>query len=154
MVPNSWVGSGSGSNLKSNRCNGSYHMKTRTVAIGPVLPPKTWHFNIKSLAPIKYLSSDGIMTQSICKLCSFMRTFTSRFQICDRTNIHWVAIESLQISLEIWLYFTAILRILVRSQIWKREVKERIKLHNLHIDHVTIWPELKYLIGATGVGTI
>jgi hypothetical protein len=61
-VPNSRVGSGSGSDLEPNRCNGSYHTKTRTIAIGPVLPPKTRHFNTPSLAPIKYLSSDRIMT--------------------------------------------------------------------------------------------
>jgi hypothetical protein len=29
-----------------------------------------------------------------------------------------------------------------------REVKERLKLHNLHTDHVVIRLELKYLIGA------
>ena len=86
-VQNSGVSSRSGSDPEQNRCNVSYHMKTGTVAIGPVLPPKTRHFNITSLSPIKYLSSDGIMTQLICKLCSFMRSFTSRFQICDRTNI-------------------------------------------------------------------
>jgi hypothetical protein len=28
-----------------NCCNGLYHTKTQTIAIGPVLPPKTWHFN-------------------------------------------------------------------------------------------------------------
>jgi len=39
-VPNRRIGSGSGSDPEPNRCNGSYHMKTRTVAIGPVLPPK------------------------------------------------------------------------------------------------------------------
>ena len=32
------------------------------------------------------------------------------------------------------------------------EVKERLKLHNLHIDHVTIQSELKYLIRANVVG--
>ena len=48
---------------------------------------KTRHFNTTSLAPINYLSSDRIMTRSIRKLCNFMRSFTSRFQICDRTNI-------------------------------------------------------------------
>jgi len=153
-VPNSRVGSGSGSNPEPNCCNWSYHLKTWTVAIGLVLPPKTWHFNITSLAPIKYLSSDRIMTRSICKLCSFMRSFTSSFQICDWTNICWVAIENLRISIAIWCYFPAILQILVRSQIWTREVKEHVKLHNLHIDHVMIQAELKYLIGAKGVGTI
>ena len=61
-VPNSRVGSGTGSDPEPNRCNGSYHKKTRTVAIGPVLPPKTRHCDITTLAPIKYLSSDCILT--------------------------------------------------------------------------------------------
>jgi len=78
-VPSSRVGSGSGSNPEPNCCNESYHTKTRTVAIGPVLPPKTRHFNFTSLGPIRYLSSDRIMTRSIRKLCSFMRSFTSHF---------------------------------------------------------------------------
>jgi len=152
-VPNSWVSSGSGSNSEPNYCNGSYHPKTWTVALGPVLPPKNWHFNITSLAPIQYVSSNSIMTRSIRKLCSFMRSLTYRFQICDPTNIGSVVIESPRISLEIWRYFTAILRLLVGSQIWKWEVKERTKLHNLRIDHLTIRSELTYRIGAKGVGT-
>ena len=78
-----------------------------------------------------------------------MRSFTSQFQIGDRTNIGQVAIENTRFSLETWPHFTVILRILVGSQIWKREVKERTKLHNLHIDHVTIRLELRYITGAT-----
>jgi len=35
----------------------------------------------------------------------------------------------------------------VGSQSWKREVKERLKLHNLRIDRVVIRSELKYLVG-------
>jgi hypothetical protein len=42
-------------------------------------------------------------------------------------------------------------RILVQSQIWQREVKEPLKLSNLHTDHVTIQSELKYLFGAKNV---
>ena len=38
-----------------------YHTKTWTVAIGPVSPPKTSHFNLTNLAQIKYLSSDRIV---------------------------------------------------------------------------------------------
>jgi len=45
--PNSRFGSGSGSNPEPNRCNG--------------FPHKTRHFNITTLPPIKYLSSDRIM---------------------------------------------------------------------------------------------
>jgi hypothetical protein len=61
-VPNSRVGTGSGSDPEPNRYNGYYHTKTRTVAIGQVLPTKTQHLNIKTLASIKYLSSDRIVT--------------------------------------------------------------------------------------------
>jgi len=60
--PNSRFGSGSGSNPEPDRCNGFYHTKTRTVANGSVLPPKTRHFNLTTLSPIKYLSSDRIVT--------------------------------------------------------------------------------------------
>jgi len=35
----------------------------------------------------------------------------------------------------------------------KWEVKERLKVHNLHIDYVMIRSELEYLIGAKAVGT-
>jgi hypothetical protein len=150
MVPNSRVGSWSGSDPEPNRCNGSYHTKTRTVAFGPVIAPKTRHFNTTSLPPIKYLSSDRIMTWSLCKLCSFMRSFTSRFQIFDRTNTRSVAIKNPRISVEIWCFLTAIQWILVGLQIWTQEVKERIKLHNLRTDHVTIRSEHNYLIGAKG----
>jgi hypothetical protein len=80
-------------------------MESRTVAIGPVLPPNTWHFNITSLAPIEFLSSDRIMTQSICKLWSFVRSFTARFQMCNPTHICWVAIDQAWISHEIWCQF-------------------------------------------------
>jgi len=147
-VPNGWVGSGSGSEPEPNHCNGSYHTITRTIAIGPVLLPNTRHFNITRLAPIDYLSSDRIVTWLLCKLCRFTRSFASCFQISNPTNIRWVAIENPRFSLHIWPYFTAIQRMLVWLQIWKRKVKERIKLHNLHIDHVTIQSELRYLIGA------
>jgi len=43
---------------------------------------------------------------------------------------------------------------MVQSQIWQREVKERLKLHNLHSDHIVIQSELKYLIGVKVAGTV
>ena len=127
-------------------CKGFYHTKTQTVAIGPVSPPTTRHFNLTTLAPIKYLCSDCIMTWSIHGLCSIGRSSSSCCQICDPSNILRVAIENPRISHQIWCYFTAIQRILVASQIWMREAKELVKLHNLCIDHVAIWSELKKLI--------
>jgi hypothetical protein len=41
---------------------------------------------------------------------------------------------------------------LVGSQIRKRELKERLKLHNLRIHHVMVQSELKYFIGAKHLG--
>jgi len=140
-VPNRRVSSRSGSDPEPNRCNGSYHTKTRTVAIGPVLPPKTRHYKSTIFAPVTYLSSDHIVTWSVGKLCSFSPSFTSRSQICGRTNIHRVAIENPRILSEKWRYFTAIRWILVQSQIWQREVKERLKLHNLHTAQSAYWSD-------------
>jgi hypothetical protein len=138
--PNSRFGSMSGSDPEPDRCNG--------------FSPKTRHFKSTILAPIKYLSSDCIVTWSVCRLCSFSPSFNSRCQICNWSNIRWVAIENLHFSAEISPSFKAIKRILVQSQIWQREVKEGLKLHNLHTDHVTIRSELRYLIGAQVAGTV
>jgi len=126
--------------------------RNRTVATGFHTKPAPQKSTF--LAPIKYLSSDRITTWTIRRLCSFNRSFTSRFHICDPTSIRWVAIENPPISLKLSLYFTATRRISVWSQIWKREVKERIMLHNLRTDHVMIRSELKYLIGGKVVGTV
>jgi len=46
-----------------------------------------------TLPPIKYLSSDCMVTWSVRKLCSFSPSFTSRCQICDWANIHWIAVK-------------------------------------------------------------
>ena len=95
-----------------------------------------------------YHSSDRIVTWSIRRLCSLICSSTSRFRIADPTNIRWVTVENRRISHKIWHYFTAIQRILVESQIWKREVKEQATLHNIHIDHVMIQSEPKNLFAA------
>jgi len=130
-----------------DRGNGFYHTKNPDHWNWAGFTSKTRHFNLTIWAPIMYLSSDRIMTWLICRLYSFSPSFTSSFQICDLTNIRWVAIENPWISLNISCYSTAIPRILVGSQIWKRDVKEGLKLHNLRIHHDMIRSELKYLIG-------
>ena len=132
---------------KPDRGNGSYHTKNPAHWKWAGFPPKTRHFKFTSLAPVKYLSSDRIMTWSVRRLCSFSCSFTSRCPICDQTSIRWVAIENPPISGKISLNFTAIRRILVLSQIWPREVTEQLKLHNLRTDHVMIRSQFKYLIG-------
>jgi hypothetical protein len=91
-------GSGFGLELNWNHWNGLYHPKTRTIAIGPVLSPKTRHFNISTLTPIKYLSSDRTVTWLVCRWCSSSRSFTSGSPMCDPTNMYSVAIENPQIS--------------------------------------------------------
>ena len=152
-VPTHEYGSRLGLEPEPNRCNGSYHTKTQTVAIGPVIPPTTWHFNITTLAPIKYLSSDRITTWSIRRLCRISRSFTSHVQNGDLTNICLVIIKNPRISPTIVRFLKATQRLLVGSPIWKREVKERLILYNLHINHVTIRSQLIYLTGAKVAGT-
>ena len=152
--PNSLVGSGSGSTRTRTVATGLTTRKTRHIGNGPVLLLKTRHFNTTTLPPIKYLSSDRIMTWSVRRLCSSSRSFTSQSQICDPTNVCSVAIENPLISLKICHFFTTTQRISVGSQIGQWEVKERPELHNLRTDHVTIRWELRYLIGGQGVGTV
>jgi hypothetical protein len=51
-------------------------------------------------------------------------------------------------------FFKATQRLLVVSPIWNREVKERLILDNLRIDHATIQSQLIHLIRAKVVETI
>jgi hypothetical protein len=89
----------------------------------------------------------------MCRLSSFSRSFTSCLEIGDTTNIRWVTIEYPRILLDIACYCTATHRNSVGSWIWKWEVQQRLKPHNLCIDHVTIQSEMKYLIQAKAAGT-
>jgi len=130
------------------------HEKPGPLAFGPVSTSKPGVCKPRYLVPIKYLSSDCIMTWSVCSLCSSSRSFTSRFQICDPTNICWVAIENPLNSRKMYLDSTATQRISVGSQLWKWEVTERLVLHNLRTDYIMIRSELKYLIGAKVAGTV
>jgi len=59
----------------------------------------------------------------------------------------------LAISAWNWASIPAMLRILVGWQMWKREVHEMMKLHNLGIVHVSIQSELKNVTGDKHVGT-
>jgi hypothetical protein len=154
MGPNRRVSSGSGSTWNWTVAMGFTTRKTRPTGNGPVSLPKTRHFNITTLPPIKYMSSDRIMTWSVRRLCSSTCSFTSGSQICNPTNIRWVAIEYPLISVKMGCFFPATQRISVGSQIGKWEVKERPERHHLRIDHVLIRWELKYLIGGRGVGTV
>jgi len=146
--PNSQFDFRSGSNPELDRCNRFYHTKTWTFAIGLVLPPKTRHFNVATLAPIKYLSSDGIVTWSVRRLYIITRTISSYIQNWDGTKILCVAIKNPGISHLTCHHFTATQRMLVASQFWIQKVNELPKLYNLHTDLVMIWSEPKYLMSA------
>ena len=151
---NSLFGSGSGSSRNRTVGTGLTTWTTRTVGNGPVVPLTTGHFKITISVRIKYSSSDPTMTWSICKLCSFCRSFTSLCEICDPAHICWVAIENLQILLKIWSYFTVIQQILVRSQIQMRQREELLKLNNVRIDSVMRCWDPSDLIEAKAAGTV
>jgi hypothetical protein len=105
----------------------------------------------QNVAPIMYLSSDRIITWSLPRFCSFSSSFTSRGQICDRTNIRWVSVKLRHILPQNRWLTIATQRLSVWSDIWQWEVKEQLKLYNLRTDHVMIPSELKYLIWAKNV---
>ena len=92
------------------------------------------------------------MTWSIPRLCVVSSSITSRLKLGDPTNICWITVKKRQISQEICQCLIATERISAGSAIWKREVQKQLKLHRLHIDHITIWSELKNLNRAKVVG--
>jgi len=92
--PNSRCSSGSGSTLTKIIAISFTTLKTRTVAVGPVLPTNTRHINLATLAPIKYLGFDHIVTWSICRLSCCDPSFTSCCGICNQPNIRWVVIKT------------------------------------------------------------
>jgi len=104
-----------------------------------------------TFAPIKNPSSDRIKTWSVRRLSSFSRSCTSCCQICEQTNIHWITLESNHIVNQIRRLSIATQWILVCSQMWQWDGKERLKLQNVHIHHVVIRSELRYLVRAKSV---
>ena len=88
-LPTRQNGSGLGLEPELNCSNGFTAWKTQTVGIRAGFHLKTRPCKPRYLASIKYLSSDGIVTWSVCRLCSSGRSVTSRFQLCDPTNIRW-----------------------------------------------------------------
>ena len=129
---------------------GCYPDRTLNHGFLAVLEPdRGSNFQVAAaLALMKYLSSDCILIWWICRICSSTRSFTSRIQISHPTDFRGVAVKHGPISSEIRGFSIATQPILVVLHIWKWKLKERLKLHNLHIHHVTIRSELKYLIGA------
>jgi len=122
-VPTRYKGSRSGLESEPNRCNRFYHTKTQTVAIGPELPPNSRHFNLTTLSPMKYLSSDRIVTWSICS-CAVLAALsppTIRFAIWP------VLVELLWKSREFHIVFHVIPQ----------------RFHKYWSDHKSEWGRLK-----------
>jgi len=119
---------------------------------GRVVPGLRFHITVPAtLAPIENMSCDRIMTWPIRRLSRIDRSFTSRCHIGDPSNTRWVALKQRTFPGKIRRFLIATKWIFVRSQICTRVVKEPIILHNLRIDHVMIWSELWYSIGAKAV---
>ena len=127
---------------KLDSCNGFYHTLNPDHWQWATFTTKTRHFNFTILGPIKYLSSDCIVTWSMRRLCRFSRSCPSRIQICDRTNCRWVAIKNPRISPKFFFCFAGTQQISVQLQIGVWEVKAPLKLHNQRTDHATIRSEL------------
>jgi len=74
-------------------CFSSVHYPAKNptqVDLAGVLPRPDWGSNFTvptTFPPIKYLSSDHVMTCSVCILCSSTRSFAYQFPICDPTDI-------------------------------------------------------------------
>jgi len=79
-------------------------------------------------------------------VCSLTLSSISCWPICNRINIHSVALTSRQKSRQNYWGFRATQHILIQLQIGELEMKEGIKLHILHIDYVVIWQELRCFI--------
>jgi len=110
----------------------------------------SYNFGSTSVA-ITFLSSDCTVTWSICWLCNCSSSVTSSIRIWDATKIRWIAMKFCQVWCRTRRFSIVTKWILVRSQIWQRDVKERLILPNLPIDHVVIRSELSYLIRANNV---
>jgi hypothetical protein len=77
-------------------CPGCYPENSGTLLVqGWVRTGLRFHLTVSTtLAAIKYLSFDCIMTRSICKLFSFSRSFTSCIEIVRLIFIEWVWINA------------------------------------------------------------
>jgi len=115
---------------------------------GRVKPRPWFYFTVPVMfAAIKHRSSHHIRTWSMRRLCSVSHSSTCLCQICDPSDIHWIALTQDHIVSKICGFSIATLWILARSQLWQREVKQRIKLHHVYIGRVPIQSELTSLIG-------
>lgn len=79
-----------------------------------------------TLAPLKYLTSNCIGTCAVHRLSRLWRSWTSRCQNWDRTNIYGIADFQCNISSDIGEFSILTQWMFIRSQIPKREVNARL----------------------------
>lgn len=103
---------------------------------------------------VSLFDSSGTITTARGDLLTFCHSFATHIQFGVLTNIRRVTFEKPWFKPYISHFFTAIERILVRLQIWKQAVNERLKWHILHINYIVIQSELEYLIGAKVAKTV
>jgi len=85
--------------------------------LGQVEPKPQFHFIITAtFSRIWYGTWDGIMTWSMRRLNGLSRSFTSRFEICDPTNIGWITVKKHHILCKIRRFLIATQQILVQSK--------------------------------------
>jgi len=133
-VLNWWFSSGSVLEPNWNRCSRFYHIKKLNCTEPVVFQPVPQFRKVRTLPPIKYLSCDLITIRYICQTCSFSSTFTSHSPIKNRIIIRWVTSKNSQFSA---LFHTNSTDSNWITN-WQWEVKERLKLHLLHICHIVI----------------
>jgi len=93
MGPNPRFVSGSGLEPNWNHCNGFYRIKKPNHTAPEVFWPVPQFGKLRTLAAIKYSSSDRITIWYIRKRCSFACSFTTCSPLCDPINIRWVAVK-------------------------------------------------------------
>jgi len=77
------------------------------LPFGPISTSKHGLCKPRCFAPIRYLSSDRIMTWCICRLCRLGCSITSRCQNWLPTNVCWVSVENPRLSVIIYAYSKA-----------------------------------------------
>jgi len=86
---------------KLTHCNGFYHIKNPNHTKPAVFWPVAHLHKLRTMATIKYLSSDRVTIWYICKRCISGCSFISWSPICDPINIHSVSVTHGQFSAQI-----------------------------------------------------
>jgi len=92
-VPTHQKDSGSGFELELNCCNGICHWKNQECCFRADFHLKHRHSKASVFHPSRLLSSNRIVTTSICKLPTIRSSFCRWFPKPNQRNICWVSVE-------------------------------------------------------------